>query len=372
MQDQKSAVVLDNGSGLMKAGYAGDDAPASVFLSVVGRPKHRNVMVGTETRDMYVGEEAMARRGVLTLDYPLANGIVRNWAEMEAIWRNTYDSELRCDPEERALLLTEAPRNPRQNREKMCEVMFEKFGVPALYISIQAVLALYASGRTTGIVCDSGDGVTHTVPIFEGYSLPHAVGRMDVAGRELTNYLQKLLAEEGLTLTTSAEVETVKKIKETVCYLAEDFNTLNNSTKVDTASFELPDGAIINVGHARFKCPEALFEPSMLGREDPGIHRLIRNSIQASDLDIRREMWENVILSGGSTCFRNIDSRLLHDLRSIAPPNSKVKVIAPPERNYSVWIGGSILASLSSFQDMWIAREDYDEFGAGIVHKKCV
>jgi actin beta/gamma 1 len=369
--DDVGALVIDSGSSVCKAGLAGNNAPTAVFPTVFGRPRHRISVGGTDQAEWYVGNQAQRRRGLLSFIYPIEHGIITNWEDMEKIWHYTFYDELRVDPEEHPVLLTEATLNPKADREKMAQIMFETFHVPALYLSIQAILSLYASGRNTGIVLDSGDGVTHTVPIYERSAIRHAIIRHDLAGRNLTEYLMQILTEQGCTLTTTSEREIARDIKEKLCYVAPDFE--QEMAKTDPSlekSYELPDGTVITVGNQRFRCPEAMFKPSLVGVYECGIHETIYNSIMKCDVDVREDLCANTVLSGGSTMFPGIADRLESEIASLAPATMKINKFTRSKFEYPAWIGGSVVASLSAFQQMCIGKKEYHEYGQSLVHRK--
>ncbi|XP_003378527.1 alpha-centractin [Trichinella spiralis] len=400
-------IVIDNGSGTIKAGFAGDQAPKCHFPNYVGRPKHVRVMAGALEGNVFIdwphmrmsessenesveGEniylfvnftcqlqssssssKAVEYRGLLNIRYPMEHGIVQNWNDMELIWQHLYSKDqLQTFPEEHPVLLTEPPMNPSKNRERTAEYFFETFNVPALYISMQAVLSLYSTGRTTGVVLDCGDGVTHAVPIFEGFALPHSIVRTNIAGRDVTRLLRLLLRKEGVEFYRSSEFEIVRTIKERICQVSTD-SQRDDTGSSDKVQYMLPDGSTVVLGPCRFRAPEVLFRPDFIGEECEGAHECLAYCIQKSDIELRRQLYQNIILSGGSTLFPGFGDRLLNEVKRLAPKDIKIRITAPQERLFSTWIGGSILASLDTFRKMWISKKEYEDEGARVVHRKC-
>uniref|UniRef100_H2Y6D4 Uncharacterized protein n=1 Tax=Ciona savignyi TaxID=51511 RepID=H2Y6D4_CIOSA len=360
-------VVIDNGSGMVKAGFAGDQVPKSYFPNYIGRPKHVRVMAGALEGDIFIGPKAQDHRGLLNIRYPMEHGIITDWNDMERIWQYVYSkNELQTFPEEHPVLLTEAPLNPRRNRERAAEIFFETFNVPAFFVSIQAVLSLYSAGKTTGLVLDSGDGVTHAVPIYEGFSLPHSILRTDVAGRDVTRYLQLLLRKEGFNFKTSAEREIVKTIKEKACYLSQNPSKeegIENEKKL----YSLPDGNLIEIGSAKYRAPEVLFQPDLIGEESLGVHEGMKYPWLTTTFGVNIEILTHFIICGYFTGFGD---RLLSDIKRQAPKDVKIRMLAAQERLYSTWIGGSILASLDTFKKMWVSKREYEEDKHRAVHRK--
>ncbi|XP_066149918.1 beta-centractin [Euwallacea fornicatus] len=363
-------VVIDNGTGVIKAGFAGDQIPKCRFPNYVGRPKHIRVMVGALEGDVFIGPKAEEHRGLLSIKYPMEHGIVTDWNDMEKIWSYVYSKDqLNTFSEEHPVLLTEAALNPRPNREKAAEIMFETFNVPALFISMQAVLSLYSTGRTTGVVLDSGDGVTHSVPIYEGFALQHSIMRSDIAGRDVSRFLKLLLRKEGIIFQTTAEFESVRTIKEKASYLSNN-PAKEESGECELINYTLPDGSVIKIGQSRFRAPEILFKPDLIGEECDGLHEVLLYSIQKSDLDLRKVLFKNIVLSGGSTLFKGFGDRLLYEIKKMSPKETQIKISAPQERLFSTWIGGSILAALDTFRKMWVSKREFDEEGQRAIHRK--
>ena len=337
-------------------------------------------MVGVESKSEYIGDEAQKMRGVLNLKYPIESGIITEWDMMEKVWDYCFSNELRVDPTEHKVMLTEAPNNPKSNREKMTQLMFETFQVQGLYVAIQAVLSLYSNGRTTGMVVDSGDGVTHTIPVYEGFSIPHAVKKNFIAGRAITDHMVNLLNAENISETSSGQSawrQICGKIKEEVCYISQDFEAEKAKAAESSAvqkQYQLPDGQMITVNSARFSAPEALFNPGLIkeGDEVHGMHTMAHGTVQECDVDIRKDLYQNVILSGGTTLYEGLPDRLEKEIDALCPQQNMVKIIASKDRYYSVWTGGSTLSSLSTFESQWITKDEYEENGAEIVHRKCV
>eukprot|EP00057_Strongylocentrotus_purpuratus_P015204 XP_011669678.1 PREDICTED: actin isoform X4 [Strongylocentrotus purpuratus] len=368
--DGPDPVVVDNGSGTIQAGFAGGKTCRAAFPSCIGRSKKSHV---DGKRETFIGEAIYKHREVLGINYPIEHGIVKDWEDMEKIWHYLFDVDLMVDTTEHPVLMTEPPGNPMYNRQKMAQIMFETFQIPAFYVANPALLSLYSSGRVSGFVIETGAGVTQTLAIYEGYCLEAATHRTGLAGREMTHYLMRLLNKKGYSFSTTAEREIVREIKERCCYLAEDFEREMACTQIRTERYQLPDGQEIVLGQELFQCMEAMFKPALLRDEDTklnygsGIADIAYCGLQRCNVDTRRTLYENVVVTGGNSMHRGFGGRLKQELVSRGVPQETLKVICPPERRKSVWLGGSILASLSAYKGMWITKKAYQEHGPTIV-----
>ena len=341
----------------------------------------------------FVGSKLDEHRGAFLLEHPMERGAVVDggWDAMELLWEHIYSkSNLNARMEEHPVLLTESPHNPTSQREQLAEIFFETFRVPALFVAPPAVLSLYASGRTTGVVLDVGEGVTHCIPVYEGYALPHSIVRSDLGGIDVTKRLQLLLRKSGLAFSTTAEVDFVSRMKEEVCYVSNvptneesDYDMssgsvsgtggsgggASNTAAAAKAQYQLPDGQVVTIANERHRASEVLFQPSLIGSEERPIHDVLMTSINQSDMDLRSTLFSNIVLAGGSTLLPGLGDRLLYEVRQRAPERTRIRISAPPERRDSAWVGGSILASLATFKNMWVGRNEYEEYGSSILHR---
>lgn len=367
----EQAIIIDNTGGMLHAGLAGADAPSAVFPAIVGRPRHQGVMVGMGQKDAYVGDEAQSKRGILTLQYPMEHGVIVRWDDMEKVWHHAFFGELRMAPEEHPVLLTEAPIASKQSRETTAKIMFETFNVPGLYIAPDGVLALYASGATTGVVLMMRDGLGWVEPIYEGTLLRHAVVPVAVSSRDVTDYLVKLLAASGQPFPTVPERDLVLALKAKHGFVAPDFaKAMAEAEGAPRVTETLPTGRTVTLGSERFQAPELMFQPKLAGLTGLGIHQAIHQAVQKCDPAVRADLYGNVVLAGNGTLFDGLDARLSRELRALAPPGAPVKVVAPPGRAHSVWTGASVIASLDAFRQAWVTQAEYAASGPAAVHRK--
>jgi actin-related protein 2 len=383
----KKPIVCDNGTGFVKCGLAGDNFPAHMFPSMIGKPlmRYEEEFKNVELKDVMVGDECAKHRALLETSYPIENGVVRDWKGMCNLWDYTFFERLKIEPKEHKILLTEPPMNPKENQRKMLQCMFETYNFEAAKVGVQAMLVLYAQGLLTGVVVDSGDGVTHIVPVWEGVVPQLLIKRLDVAGRHITRYLIKLLQVRGYSFNRSADFETVRQIKERCCYVGYDLDVekrLGLETTVLMQSYTLPDGRVIKLGAERYQAPECLFQPGLIDNEKKGMQETLFGMIQEADIDLRPAFYKHIVLSGGSTMYPGLPSRLEKELRAqylkfvLKGDKSrlakfKLRIEDPPRRKHMVFLGGSVLADIMKDRpEFWISRAEWAEHGDKIIGKK--
>lgn len=369
-EEVKTVVIIDNGSNTIKAGFAGDDAPRKIFPSVVGYTKKSPINLAMDEKAFYIGDEAKERRGRLDMKKPIQDSLINNWEDIENLWSYTFFNALKVCPDEVYAVITESPMNPGKYREKTIETLFELFNLEGVYLANKSLLSLYSTGRTTGCVVDSGNGVSFSVPIYEGYASPHTIQKLDIGGRHLDDYLNRILFEKGYEFTTPLELELLSEIKEKLCYI--NSNTRSKVHDVEPKTYNLPDESVVRLGSERFTIPEALFKPSLIGLDQQGLHEFVFKSIMKTNTEIRSETFKNIVLAGGNTLFENFGERLNNEILQMAPTKTQIEVVSNKERMYSSWIGGSIIGNMDTFQYLCISRKEYEESGSGskIVHDK--
>lgn len=377
MIENVTALILDNGSSRLKAGFGGEDAPRSAQRNLVGRTRHPGVtptILGNPF-DVFAGDAAEAMEGLLSLTRPVQRGIVADWEALEASLQYHLIAGLQVASEEHPVLITEAPDANRADREKLVQLLFESFNFPAVCTASSSVLSLYATGRSTGLVVDSGAGKTHIGPVWEGYGLKHFLRRVDFGGDDLTAELQLRLRSEGYPFSTPGDVRVVERVKEEMLYVAtnaEKEKAFSEESRSIERFYTLPDKQELYLNDARFMIPEVLFSPTMLAQPKPtlGWHHLIHETIELCDPAVRAELYSSIVLAGGNTLISRLDERVQKEVSMLAPKGIVTKCVAFPNRQYAAWVGGSMVASLSTFPSMWVNKSEYDDYGASIIHRK--
>lgn len=377
-------VIIDNGSGFIKAGTNTDSLPSVFFPTVVGFPRRRFLHLFNDKpsqEKIFIGDKAVENRHQLTIVNPIDHGHIDDWEQMAYVWQHVYDV-LGLNPSEHPCLLTEPPNCSSTHRNKLAETLFEGFDAPEVCLGVTGLMAIYGTGQTTGLVVDIGEGVTQCVPVFDGYLEASSLRRSDFGGEELQMYLQKILCDMGYQMTTRDDYEHVRVIKETLCFCSLDPASDQQRTDLDR-TYHLPDGLTlrdgetteITLGPERFYPAEALFNPQLCGRDNPSLTDLIWSSVKACPMENRKSLVASVVLCGGSSMFPGFPERLEQELKNTAPPKSRsiVSVSSPKERQFLVWVGAKTFTdpSLRPMQDhLWITKAEWEEVGPRIVAQK--
>ncbi|EFC50844.1 hypothetical protein NAEGRDRAFT_29311 [Naegleria gruberi] len=368
--DNPPPVVIDFGSGVFKAGIAGEEIPSCCFQNVVGLP-HLDDENEYLNEEFLVGDKALDQRHSHQLFYPMDKGQVEDWEQIEFLIEYALLDVLDVEPEDTLLLITDNPMSTKKEKEKMAECLFELFLIPGLCYMPQPLLSLYSVGKTTGLVIDSGDCVSHTVPVFEGFIIDHAMNHLDFGGRDVTHYLQRMLYSKGYRFASSSEHHFVREIKESFAYVSQNFEKEKKKPYSEIKKdYELPDGQIITLDEELFACTELLFNPSLMGKDAPGLAELVFDTFKASPIDVRKDFYNSIVLSGGNTLFNGFKERIKLELENNEKSFKPFKVLADPMRQFSAWMGGSVIASLPTFEDAVVTYEDWEDYGPRSLYQK--
>ena len=401
--ESNAVIVLDNGSGYLKAGYSNQTSPDICIPALVGREILRygekidlnkiketkkkseqkklikQMIKERHLKEIMIGDEIIGFRSLLELSHPVTEGIITDEEDLFKLWDYTLTQKMGIeDPSEKKIIVTEAPLNPISNKIKIFEILFEKIGVGAINIEPQAKCSLFAEGIDTGIVLDSGDGVTHCIPVSDGAILKHNIERMDIAGRHITEYLVRLLQKKGYAFNSSADFDFVRELKEKYCFVSNDIENdrrLERETSFYNSYHLLPDETRIRISDEKFEAPEILFNPSLIGKEYDGIPYMMMKSINKCPIDCRKGLYSGIVLSGATTLFPGFASRIENEIKKLYKETAlklakekkikiNINVIDSPKRKYSVFIGASIIANHYNAEgndDYWITRDEWLE-----------
>ena len=379
LDSSQKPIIIDLGSGQIKIGFSGQELPKKIFNNYIGEPKYKNIFQTTsktdQTKDkdnIYIGSQCDKNLNILKLHYPINHGVFQNTSDIYPLFNYIF-SLLKLSSDEipsHPILITEPIHNPVFNRENISQILFEKFLINKIFFASQPVLSLFSTSNTTGAILESGEAVTQSCVIYEGFAIKNSFERCDYGGKDVTNYLEDILKKMGFFFETSAEKLIIKEIKEKYC-LAISESILKNS-EYEKENHFLPDGNVIKLGIEKILPPKILFNPEIIGLEYPGFPEIIFNSINNADIELRKKLYENILLSGGNMAIKGMGDKIFNEMKNIVNPNMKIKINVPKNPQLLSWIGGAIISDMEIFKKMWINKTEYEEKGNSILHEKTI
>ncbi len=366
----RKTIVLNIGGGLVKAGFAGEDSPVAVFPAVVGRHRNKSLSSKSAKQEVSVGYKALAGNGYLSLSWPTESETINRWDDIQVLLQHAVVDKLKVDPQKYDLIVTESVFNTDTERAKMAEQCFKSLKPRSFHVSKKAELAAYASGKTTALVVSCGEQATHVVPVYEGQCMTQASMRLNVGGKVLDAHLEDMLSQRGYMFDALDKHFIIKDIKESMCYVSSQKALAASGSHRE--SYELADGQKVILSQERVRCPEALFQPTLAGVQQEGVHELIYRSLMKCDLPMREELLSNIVLEGGSTLFGGFTQRLQREVQNLVPRGMPVNMLAAEDRAHLTWKGASVLANLSTFDQVSVSQREYQMYGSKIVNQKCL
>jgi centractin len=376
--NSKAPIVVDLGTSEIKAGFSGQEKPKFCTPNYIGELKNKKKYDETQKK-LYVSDECNKFMGNLKIHSPIEHGVFTHNEDISLVFNYIY-SKLELNEEqikEQPILISEPLNNVDKNRENIAEILFEKFGVSGLIFGSQPILSLFSTSHTTGVMLESGDAITQVCASYEGYLIPSSCYRYDYGGRDVTNVLKALIESNNYNFRcdSSHDMKIFKNIKEKQCYLYVMKDSIDNKDgdfSCITSEFILPDGNKIQLHDEKILAPEILFNNKLNFSEYPSFHEMVFSSVKNADINIKSELCENVILSGGNTLFRGMKERMTCSLEKLLPKKMAIKIRMSTDPILSCWNGGNIIASLNTFKKMLVTKDDWSEQGKKMLHIKCV
>ena len=380
-ENSKAPIIIDLGSSQIKAGFSGQELPKKIFNSFIGESKYKKLIKtfnkdNTIKKQLFIGSECDKNLNILKLRFPINHGSFTNSEDVYPFFNYIF-SLLKIPSEEinhHPILITEPLENPINNRENISKILFEQFSINNLFFASQPVLSLFSTSDTSGIILESGEGVTQSCAIYEGYAIPNSFQRYDYGGRDVTNYFDDILKKLGYFFETSAEKILIKEIKEKYCWACPTniSESIKKNSEFEKENHFLPDGNVMKLGVERIYPAEILYKPDIIGLEYPGFHEMIMNSINNTDIELRSKLYQSIILSGGNTAINGTANKIYSEMKKMVNQNMKINIHSPKNPHLLCWIGGSIISKLEIFKKMWITKQEWEENGNKILHEKTI